>query len=407
MHSTAVDQSNSLEVERNARSSAFRNSVSLETLLAPVRKEEFLREYWEKKPLVVHRGAPSYYGDLFTLEDFDESTRGGRGYVKTAEATAKKQSKHYGTAPGALENILTDMRDGHTLILDGMHAYDPKLGHMCRMLAQETGAIFQTNLYLTPPSGKGFMPHWDNHDVFVLQVMGSKHWKIEKARRTLPEKESQIEDEGRELRGELLAFTLNQGDVVYIPRGYVHAAECGSESSLHITLGVYPPTWDDLLLAAVRSAIIQDDTLRLALPLGYMRAHDAPITEKIANVLKKVADNSFLGAVLDQFRDEMVKKASLDISGQIASFHQGRKLQLDDVMGRREGLLYTTRKGESSVTLHVGTRAITFPDFFGPALELALSKRSFAIRELPGDLEDDERIVFVERLVQEALLLRQ
>ena len=84
--------------------------------------------------------------------------------------------------------------------------------------------------------------------------MGSKHWKVEKDRRTLPEKEASTPDGEREFRGEVYNFTLQQGDMVYIPRGFIHAAECGSENSMHITLGVYSATWDELLIAAIRAA---------------------------------------------------------------------------------------------------------------------------------------------------------
>src|SRR4051812_27616740 len=98
----------------------FREIATIQSLVAPVTEEEFLARYWERKPLIVHRANPDYYGDLFTLQDFDVSITRGRGYVKTAEATAKKQAKHHGSSATALERVLTDMRDGHTLILDGV-----------------------------------------------------------------------------------------------------------------------------------------------------------------------------------------------------------------------------------------------------------------------------------------------
>lgn len=387
--------------------SHFRDTISLQSLVSPVSEEEFRARYWEKKPLIVHRADPGYYGDLFTLQDFDANLTRCRGYVKTAEATAKKQAKHQGVSATALEQVLADMRDGHTLILDGINDFDAKIGLFGRMLAQQTGARFQTNVYLTPPNGKGFQPHWDNHDVFVLQVMGSKHWKVEKDRRTLPEKDANIEEEGREFRGEVYSFTLNQGDVVYIPRGYVHAAECGSESSLHLTLGIYPNTWDELLLAAVKMAILRDESLRLALPFGHMEGGEEGIVNRLTDTLKAMTDRSFLSTLLDQFRDESIKRAPLDISGQVLSFYQAAEIKLDDRIGPRAGLFYSMRKHQDGVTLNIGTRAITFPDFFAQALQFALTTPTFAVRELPGELEDEERIVFVERLMQEGLVVRK
>ena len=379
---------------------------TLQSIVSPVSEEEFRARYWERAPLIIHRGDPDYYGDLFTLQDFDRSIRGGTGYVKTAEATAKKQARHQGTGPAVNERVLTDMRDGHTLILDAMQEYNAKLGQLCRMLGQETSYRYQTNIYLTPPQGKGFMPHWDNHDVFVLQVLGSKHWKIEKTRRVLPSKDGTIEDEGRELRGDLHEITLQQGDLVYIPRGFVHAAECGPESSMHVTMGIYPNSWDDLIMAAIKAATLQDDNLRLALPIGYLKRDGAGIIKRVVNVLRNSANPEFLAQVLEQFSNEVVQKAPMEISGQIASFFQPKPLSLDDRLGGRPGLFYRIRPQEEAVTLLVGTRAITFPSFFGEALKFALETPGFAARDLPGDLEDEEKLVFLERLLQEALVVR-
>jgi ribosomal protein L16 Arg81 hydroxylase len=385
----------------------FRDAISVQSLIAPTTDEEFRARYWERKPLIIQRGNPGYYGDLFTLEDFDSSITRGPDYVKTAEATAKKNSKHQGATADALEHVLSDMRDGHTLILDSMHNFEPKLKELCRVLAQETGHRFQTNIYLTPPKGKGFTAHWDNHDVFVLQVLGSKHWKVEKERRAFPERDGVIPEGERDFRGEIHEFTLKQGDMVYIPRGFVHAAECGEESSMHITLGVYPTTWSDLLAAAARCAVLRDENLRYALPFGYMKSGDEGMMKRITGDLRNMMEPAFLERVLERFREEYVKKAPLDISGQVKSFFEAAELQLDDRFGVRSGLFYTLRKGEGTVTLNVGTRTITFPDFFGEALAFALAQPAYAIRDLPGELEDEERLVFVERLMQEALIVRR
>lgn len=384
----------------------FHQTGSIQSLVSPIPEEEFRARYWEKKPLIVHRENSDYYGNFFTLRDFDDYSKLGQGYVKTAEATAKKVVRHEGPGAKAMERVLSDMQAGHTLILDNVQEYHPRLGRFCRTLGQETGERYQTNIYLTPANGKGFTPHWDDHDVFVLQVMGSKHWKVEKTRRTLPLKGTGIEEEARDLRGELYEFTLQQGDMVYIPRGFVHAAECGSEGSLHVTLGMHPRTWDEFLHTVVKAAALKDDNLRLSLPVGYMQGDGAAIARRAQEILRNIANPAFLTEVLHQYRDEVVQFSSLDISGQIEAFFSRRELTLDDEMLVRPGLAHTLRDGQDTVTLKVGTRAITFPDFFGEALKRVLQGPSFKVRDLPGDLEDEERLAFVERLMQEALVIR-
>jgi ribosomal protein L16 Arg81 hydroxylase len=387
----------------------FLDNLTLGTLIAPVTENEFRASYWERMPLIVNRKDPEYYGNLLTLQDFDCEIASTPAAVKIAEAKTKKNTRYESkTASLPLETILSDMRSGATLVLDALHKREPKLGLLCRLLEQQLGHPFGTNVYLTPPRGQGFTPHWDNHDVFVLQVMGSKHWKVEKQRRRLPGKQDQMgEEEGRALAADAEAFTLSQGDMVYIPRGCVHAAECGSEPSMHITLGLHACTWEDLLRATITAAVKDDERLRGALPLGFLHDSKDGLVTGAMTALRKIADHTFLGSAVERYRDELVTKFALDISGQVAGYFQGMELNSDDRVGPRAGIVYRINTAGDSVRLAFGGRNITFAGFFGPSLQFALNTPAFAIRDIAGELEEDEKIVFAERLMQEGLLVRK
>jgi len=309
---------------------SFLDRISLGTLIAPETEATFVARHWEKRPLIVHRKDPNHYGDLFTLEDFDHVIASIPEAVHTANATKKKTASHKSGSVAGLEAVFSDMRDGATLLLDTVNTREPKLGLLCRLLQSELGHRFWTNLYLTPAHGKGFTPHWDNHDVFILQVMGSKRWKIEKLRRAFPDKTQTVADDERELRGELHDFTLEQGDIVYIPRGFVHAAECGDEPSLHITLGMMAFFLEDLLHAAIRAAVKRNERLRAALPLGFMKGDIQPLVARTMAALQETADEAFLSAVVDEYRDEMVKRFPLDVAGQVVDFFRPIALSTDD-----------------------------------------------------------------------------
>jgi len=388
-------------------SGSFLDTVTLGSLVAPISQATFLSDYWEKKTLLVKRHNLNYYDGLFSLQDFDTATSSISNYVKMVEATANKKVRHHGPGATSKDRILSDMHEGSTLVLDSVQDYEPKLGLMCRKLSQQSGFRFQTNLYLTPANGKGFTPHWDNHDVFVLQVMGSKHWTVEKNRRLFPEKGSIIPDLNRQFEGDLDTFTLEVGDMVYIPAGYVHAAECGSEPSLHITLGTYPTTLDDFLIAAVKALVAEDDRLRTSVPFGFLQNGGDTIVERAREVFEKLGNRELLGKLVDIFRNEAVKRFPLDITGSVVAHFQPSPIQVQDRFGLRDGIVYTTREIAETITIYVGARSVTFPEFFAPALKFCLGVPSFLVRELPGDIEDEERAVFVERLVQEAILVRK
>jgi ribosomal protein L16 Arg81 hydroxylase len=387
--------------------SAFLDNFTLGKLIAPVTEEAFRARHFERAPMLVQRRDPDFYDNLLTLQDFDDAIARAPAYVKTAEAKSKKANRYEGGGSSSLplERILAEMREGSTLVLDNLNQREPKLGLLCRLLEQQTGYRYQTNLYLTPPNGAGFTPHWDNHDVFVLQVVGSKHWKVEKQRREFPDRYASIKEEDREMAPDADAFTLRQGDVIYIPRGFVHAAECGSESSLHITLGIHPYTWEDLLQATVKALIKDDERLRHALPIGFMNGHQDVLVKGTLSALRKLADQSYLTSIVDRFNDDLVTKYTLDVSGQVLSFFQSTDLKSEDVVGPRAGIVYRLHPGDESVRLNFGGRTITFPNFFLESLKFALGTSSYAIRDIAGDLEDEEKLVFIERLMQEGLVV--
>ena len=389
-------------------SSQFLDSLTFANLIAPTSVEAFLSEYWERKPLLVRRNDAHYYGDLLTLEDFDRAIASTPSYVKTAEAKTKTNTRTETDSTKGVESLLAQMWSGATLVLDQLQQREPKLGHLCRVLQKDLGYPMQTNCYLTPPNGAGFTPHWDNHDVFVLQVLGSKNWKVENKRRRLPGKTDFMSDEeGRHITKDSMAFTLNQGDLIYIPRGVVHAAECGADASLHITLGVQARTWEELLNSTISDLVSQDDSLRYALPPGFMNGPKDKLAEGIVALLKRAMKPDHVGATIDRFRDKLVTKVPPDISGQIVDYFRPRPLDVHIVAGPRHGTVCTMYEGEDSVLLNYAGRALTFPGFFKAALVFALNTPSYAIGELPGDLEEEEKIVFIERLIQEGLVVRR
>jgi len=385
----------------------FLENLTLGSLLAPFPEEEFRTQYWEQKPLIVLRGNPDFYGDFYTLKDFDAAIARAPDHVNTANAAANKKAVTYrSTTVRGIESVLADMREGHTLMLDRLNEADPKLGLFCRLLGSELGSSSQTNLYLTPAHGQGYFPHWDNHDVFILQVMGSKRWKIEKTRRAFPGSGDRMGDDGRELRGSVHSFTLEQGDLVYIPRGFVHAAECGEVPSLHITFGIRPFLLEEVLAEAIRAAVQRDERWRAALPLGFMRGQREQVVRRAMAALRDITDEAFLSAVVDRFRERSVETFPLDVSGQVADFFQPVPIGLDDRVGPRRGIVYRVRSDGDSVRLNYGARTIVFPGFFQEALSFSLETPAYRVRDLPGELQDEERIVFIERLMREGLVVR-
>jgi ribosomal protein L16 Arg81 hydroxylase len=385
----------------------FLESFNFASLIAPTTPSDFRRSYWERKPLIIQRENPEYYGDLFSVQDFDDAVMRSPSAFKMVDASSKGTTINSATVAG-FETLVADMRCGGSVILEQLHRRDPKLGLFCRLLGQELGHTFETNLFLTPPFGRSSVPHWDNTDTFILQLRGSKQWQIERARRTFPIRPERMRsDEPREFTGAYDTFNIKQGDFLYIPRGFMHVAQCKAEGSLHISMGLVPVVLEDLLQAIVRAAVRGDERLRVALPLGFMQGGDEEIVDRVMAIFRGVADRSFVNAVLDAYRDELVQASPLDISGQISELVGPSPLTLNDIVGPRRGTVWRMHKVGEDIHVKVGSRDIAFPGYLQEALEFALHQPSFTVRELPAGLQDEEKIPFAERLLQEGLLIRR
>lgn len=73
-----------------------------------------------------------------------------------------------------------------------------------------------------------------------------------------------------------LSIRLSAGDVLYVPRGWIHEAQSGPEtSSWHLTLGIHPATWYDVLARALEISALREPILRRALPPGCLHRDTA------------------------------------------------------------------------------------------------------------------------------------
>lgn len=176
--------------------------------------------------------------------------------------------------------LMARLREGATLIVDAVNELSPPLRTLCEGLAREFSASCQANLYACWGVSQGFDVHWDDHDVFIVQIEGSKSWRLYGSTlaaptRRGPEQTQQRPEEPLESR------VLRPGDVLYLPRGYWHAAVGCGEPSLHITIGLTRKTGGDFLSWLSGRALSQT-IVRRDLPL---EADDAVLGGHLAAVM--------------------------------------------------------------------------------------------------------------------------
>lgn len=144
------------------------------------------------------------------------------------------------------EKLAQQLRDGYTLIID---AVDDMVDGVMR-LAEDFERVLhegvQVNMYAGWREQQGFNRHCDTHDVIVLQLYGKKYWRVYEGGRAHPLKDdiAPNKDVPQQVIWEGI---LEDGDVLYIPRGVWHEASGVGEVTLHLTFGIHQRTGVNLL----------------------------------------------------------------------------------------------------------------------------------------------------------------
>ena len=384
----------------------------LEWLIHPITRERFFQEFWERKPLVIQRECAEYYRSLLTLDEIDRVlTTLDLRYpnVVLKNAARDVSSGDYTVRGGSLDvaKVYQLFAEGSTVTLAYLDTAIPALTALCRGLEAEFSHPFQANVYLTPPGSQGAKVHYDTHDVFVLQVTGSKRWTILGTPVELPLRNQDFDPSEHDAGSPTLEFELCTGDAAYIPRGWVHKARSSDNVSLHITVGVLAYTWTDFLLECVADACLNDAAFRKSLPPGFARK-EFPREQARAvfgRLLQHLSERGAPDKMLDRFVDEFLSSCPPLLRGQMAQLAALDQLATDSIVGTRPHLIARIETSANSVSVRCFGRRITFPRAIAPAVQFALSSDRFAVQDLPGELDAAGKLTLVRRLILEGLLV--
>jgi hypothetical protein len=369
-------------------------------LIAPVTREAFLERFYEQDALIANRGEPGRYADLLTLDKLDHfiaSANLREGMVDLASQKNRIARDTYVDDRGRISSvgIAENYLRGATVILPHLHESMFNLGEFCRSLEEVFSCHVQTNIYLTPrigsdgTSNQGFPPHYDNHDVFVMQIAGTKAWRLYGVPVETPYRGEEFQL-GRHEPGEVTKeFRLEAGDCVYIPRGLMHDAEnVGEAPSLHITVGLITKTWADLLLESISELALSEPGFRRSLPAGFAgREFDRELARRHFDELTRlIATKASMDSAFDLLADNFVRARKPNVAGVIASAHI---LAPGGRFKRRRFLPWNVADDEGKLVLIGPGGDLDFKTEDGDALELALSGAPFSASDLPCEDPDD------------------
>jgi ribosomal protein L16 Arg81 hydroxylase len=191
-----------------------------------------------------------------------------------------------------VEDLTAQLRNGATLVLDAVDELCEPVTVLAENLERKFRVRIQVNAYAGWRTSHGFDLHWDDHDVFILQVAGRKQWKVygmtrpyPLARDTMPTVDPPSEP--------LWEGLLQDGGLLYIPRGWWHVATPLDEPTLHLTVGINNPTGAEFLSWFV-DRLRESEDVRRDLPRFASAEQQAAHTERLRAAIAKAWSDDLL-----------------------------------------------------------------------------------------------------------------
>jgi ribosomal protein L16 Arg81 hydroxylase len=297
---------------------------TLERLLKPCLPADFMSSAWGKTYKHI-RGWQGKFAHLLpwnrlneTLErhrlDFprlrlalDGKSLPASSYLRYANSARQKTP-----IPRLLPAELTkQLRRGATLVLDAADELFEPLRELAEGLEYHFHEHVQINLYAGWQTTRGFDLHFDDHDVFILQVTGRKRWSVYGMTKPYPlaqDRAASAKPETNPIWEEM----LQDGDLLYIPRGWWHVATPQAEPTLHLTVGVHNRTGVDLLRWMI-GRMTKSATFRQDLPRFSSMAEQQAHMNELKQEMLAEWDELLLKRFFDQMDEEAQPRPRLNL----------------------------------------------------------------------------------------------
>ena len=211
------------------------------TLLGGLTVNEFLRDYWQKKPLLIRQAVPGFKGLL------DPQQLRDLACVSDVQARLvtyqRKQWKlrHEPFEPEDFEGL--SKKGKWSVLVQGVNHFLPKGAELVKQFNFIPHARLDDLMVSYAPKGGGVGPHFDPYDVFLLQGLGHRRWQISTQKdRTLVEgaplrllQNFKVEQE----------WVLEAGDLLYLPPQCGHNG-IAEDDCMTYSIGFRTPAYQEL-----------------------------------------------------------------------------------------------------------------------------------------------------------------
>lgn len=346
-------------------------------LLGGLSREEFLKQYWQKKPLLIRQALPDYQSPI-SAEEF-----GGLACEDDIESRLiqeKGGDKPWQVRHGPFtESDFTSLPESHwTLLVQSVDHHIPELA----ILLDEFDFIPTwriDDLMVSFAQEQGSVgPHLDNYDVFLLQVEGKRHWHINESK--FSDNDLMSGTDLKLLKGfqSTQDWILEPGDMLYLPPAVAHHG-IALNDCLTFSIGFRAPTRKELLIAYtdtneddIADVFYTDPDLSVQGSQGEIKKQDIKRVQELMRLLNvgEAEFNSWFGC----FISEKVNELEYENEAINIDVFKERFEQLGSII-RNGNIRLSFIKNTESVSLYVAGEEYVLSDSYLPLVEYITAKR--------------------------------
>jgi lysine-specific demethylase/histidyl-hydroxylase NO66 len=369
----------------------YLRQMRFEDLIAPLSTEEFLEDWYGKRPL--HRRArdsdlrgpigwkelnellalPSHWSESNIKLIINGVAVGGEHYLDGVDTLGGVVRR----ANPAKVNVFLQM--GASLLAAAIHEISPQVRALAASLSEQFGGRAEANAYCSFKGIQAFKSHFDVHEVFAIQCEGEKVWNLYENRANAPVEGLRGDNAQAVIdasKGRVATqVRMRPGDMLYIPRGFCHDALASSGESLHVTFSVTPLDGRSLFRILEEEAIL-DAAFREYLP-DARRGNEQDLAERLKSLGERMAQiltsRGFAAKVRDRQRQSVDQDLAFTLPERRRLDFYARTQQPVEL--RREESLYLLTSAGRSVSL----------DSAGRAAEWILDQAGFSFQQLAAN----------------------
>jgi 50S ribosomal protein L16 3-hydroxylase len=258
--------------------------IGLADLIAPISVQEFFNSHWPVEPLFI----PPTKGKLeaiFALPQMQDVSNIIEARQRKVRACLPDFDDEYSSIHLDPQDALKAYRNNMTLVFDSMQSQDATIADTLKNIRADLGLVTggaendlckARSIAYATPAGCGTRLHFDANANFIIQISGTKTWRLapnesvdfptERFTTGSEEMPAALENQCHAplidaLDEDSMEVVMKPGCVLFVPRGYWHETTT-EEDSLSLNFTFSQPTWADVFTKSLQEVLLRSPEWR-------------------------------------------------------------------------------------------------------------------------------------------------